>query len=112
MEARAVGRGIRVSTRKVRLVVDVVRGRRVSEALALLQFMPRAGASEVAAIIKSAVANAENNYQMTPDALVIKSINANEGQRSKRFLPRSRGRVSPVLKRSSHVTVVLEEKED
>lgn len=112
MEAKAQGKFIKISPRKVRLVVDVVRGRPVGEALAMLRFLPRAAASEIAAVIKSAAANAENNYQMTPDALVIKSIMANEGPRTKRFLPRSRGRVSPIVKRTSHVTVVLEEKED
>ena len=111
MEARAVAKFVRVSPRKARLVVDVVRGRMVADALAMLQFMPNAAAHEVSKVIKSAAANAENNYQMTPDDLIIRSIVADDGPRQKRFLPRSRGRVSPIQKRTSHISVVVEEKE-
>ena len=109
MEVRAITRGVRVSPQKVRLVVDVVRGKKVEEALAILRFLPSPTARIVAKTIKSAAANAENNYQMSPAALKVVKIFADQGPTLERFRPRARGRVSPILKRSSHITVVVEE---
>ena len=109
MQVRATARGVRVSPKKVRLILDTVRGKPVSEAMAILRFLPSPTARLVAKTVKSASANAENNYQMAPTSLRIVKIFADEGPMMKRFRPRSRGRVSPILKRSSHITVVVEE---
>lgn len=110
MEVRAVAKYIRVSSRKVRLVVDLVRGRPVNEAMALLRFMPQSAARDVASVIKSAVANAEQNNHMSAEDLFISRIMADEGPTMKRFRPRAHGRASPILKRSTHITVVVDEK--
>jgi large subunit ribosomal protein L22 len=109
MEVRATSRDTGVSPRKVRLLVNMVRGRKVDEALTLLRFAPTPTARVVAKVIKSAAANAENNFQMTAADLKIVSILADEARTLKRFRPRSRGRASPILKRSSHITVIVAE---
>ena len=109
MEVGAVSRDTGVSPRKVRRLVDTVRGRQVDEALTLLKFAPTPTAQIVTKAIKSAVANAENNYQMTPADLKIVKIFADEARTLKRFRPRARGRASHILKRSSHITVVVAE---
>ena len=111
MEVRAVVKDTGVSPRKVRLLVDMVRGRKVDEALNMLRFTPSPTARVVAKVIKSAAANAESGFQMIPSDLKIVRIFADEARTSKRFRPRSRGRVSPILKRSSHITVVVAEEE-
>ncbi len=111
MEVRAVTKDTGVSSRKVRLLVDMVRGKKVEEALTMLRFTPSPTARVVAKVIKSAAANAENDFQMTPADLKIVRIFADEARTLKRFRPRSRGRTSPILKRSSHITVVVAEKE-
>jgi len=111
MEVRAVAKNIRRSPRKVRLVVDAVRGKSVEEAIAILRFLPHGASKEVLNVVRSAAANAENNFQMSPEDLYIKSIFADEGPVFKRFRARSRGMASPILKRSSHITVVVEERE-
>lgn len=111
MEVKARAKYIRISPRKVRPVADMVRGKKVDEALSLLKFSPTPAARLVAKVVKSAAANAENNFQMEPADLRIVNIFADEGRRLKRFRPRARGRVSPVLRRSSHITVVVEEQE-
>jgi large subunit ribosomal protein L22 len=110
MEVRAVAKYIRISSRKVRLVVDLVRGRPVNEAMNLLRFMPQSAARDVSAVIKSAVANAEQNNHMSAEDLFITRIMADEGPTMKRFRPRAHGRASPILKRSTHITVVVDEK--
>ena len=112
MEVRAVAKGIRVSPRKMRLIVDMVRGKKVDEALDILKFTPTPKAQIVAKVVKSAAANAENNFQMSPQDLRIVNIFANEGRTMKRYRPRARGRVSPILKRSSHITVIVGDKEN
>lgn len=109
MEVNAVSKDTGITARKVRLLVDMVRGRSVDEALALLQFTPSPTAKIVAKTIKSAAANAENNYQMTPSELKIVRIFADEARTLKRFRARARGRASTILKRSSHITVVVAE---
>jgi large subunit ribosomal protein L22 len=110
MEVKATAKFIRRSPRKVRLVLDAVRGKSVDEALAILRFLPQAGARDVYSVVKSAAANAENNYQMAPEDLVISRIFADEGPTFKRFRARARGMASPILKRTSHITVVVEER--
>ena len=110
MEVRATAKYIRTSPRKVKLVADAVRGRPVPEALAALGLMPQIAAYEVAKVVKSAAANAENNYGMSPSDLYVVRVLANEGPTLKRWRPRAHGRVSPLLKRSSHITVIVDER--
>lgn len=107
LEVRAVERHVRMSPQKVRLVLDVVRGKPVSEALAILRFLPQRAAVPVAKAVQSAAANAENNFNMDPSELVIARAAADEGRTLKRWRPRARGRVNQILKRSSHITVVV-----
>ena len=109
MEVRAVAKDTGVSPRKVRPLVDMIRGKKVDEALTILRFTPTPTARVVAKVVKSAAANAENNFQMSPSDLKIVSTYVNEAQTMKRFRPRSRGRASPILKRSSHITVIVAE---
>jgi len=111
MEVKAIAKDTGVSPRKVRLLVDMVRGKTVDEALTMLRFAPTPTAKVVAKAIKSAAANAENNYQMTPSDLEIVSIFADEARTMKRFRARARGRASSILKRSSHITVIVAERE-
>jgi large subunit ribosomal protein L22 len=110
MQVRAVAKNIRRSPQKVRLVVDAVRGRSVNEALTMLQFMPQGAARDVYKVVKSAAANAENNYELDINDLYIHRIYVDEGPTLKRFRARPYGRVAPRLKRSSHITAVVEEK--
>ena len=111
MEARAVLRGVRISVQKVRPVVDLVRGKPVQQALAVLRNMPHKAAAEVARTIQSAAANAENNYRMAPEELIVKTIFADEGPALKRMVPRARGRANVIRKRSSHITVIVDDGE-
>jgi len=110
VEARAVAKYIRMSPRKVRLVVDLVRGRDVDEALTMLRFTPKAAARVVAKAIASAAANADEAYGISSDELYISEIMADAGPTLKRGRAGPRGRYKPILKRSSHITVVLAEK--
>ena len=112
MEVRAVSKDNGISPRKVRLFVDMVRGKKVEEALEALRFMPSPTAQAVAKVIKSAAANAENVFQMSIADLRIVKIFADEARTLRRFRARARGRASPILKRSSHITVVVAEEED
>jgi large subunit ribosomal protein L22 len=112
MEVRAVAKDTGVSPRKVRPLVDMVRGKKVDEALTVLKFAPTPIARVVAKAVKSAAANAENNFQMSPSELKIVNIFADEARTLKRYRPRARGRVSPILKRSSHITVIVAEQGD
>jgi len=111
MKVRAVAKDVGISPRKVRLVVNMVRGKKINEALAILSFSPTPTAKAVAKLIKSAAANAENNFQMSPAELRITDIFADPGHTLKRFRPQSRGRASPILKRSSNITVLVTEEE-
>ena len=111
MEVRAISKNTGVSPRKVRLLLAMVRGKKVDEALTVLRFTPSPTARMVAKVIKSAAANAENGFQMSPPDLKIVRIFADEAPTLKRYRPRSRGRVSPILKRSSHITVIVAEQE-
>jgi large subunit ribosomal protein L22 len=110
-EVRAVAKYVPMSPRKVRLVVDQVRGMEVDEALAILKFTPKAAAKQVAKVIKSAIANAEQNFGMSREDLYISQIFADGGPTHKRWKAGARGRAKPRLKRSSHITVILEEME-
>ncbi len=111
MEVRAVAKDTGISSRKVRLLVDMVRGKKVDEALAVLRFTKTPTARVVAKVVKSAAANAENNFQMSPSDLKIAKIFADEAPTLKRFRPRARGVASHILKRSSHITVIVTEQE-
>ena len=109
MQVRAVAKDTGISPRKVRLLVDMIRGKKVAEALTVLRFAPTPTARVVAKVVKSAAANAENNFQMSPADMKIVSIYVDEARTMKRFRPRARGRASPILKRSSHITVIVAE---
>ena len=111
MEVRAVSKDVGVSPRKVRLHVDMVRGHKVADALSMLKFSISPTANLVAKTVKSAVANAENNYHMDPSELKIVKIFADEARTLKRYRARARGRMSPILKRSSHITVIVSDME-
>jgi len=111
MEVKAVAKDTGISPRKVRPLVDMVRGKKVDEALTILRFAPTPTARVVAKVVKSAAANAENNFQMSPSDLKIVNVFADEARSLKRFRPRARGRVSHIVKRSSHITVIVAEVE-
>ena len=106
-EARAISKNVRITPRKARLVMDLVRGKSVKEALGLLANTNKAASEPVAKLIKSAAANAVNNFGMDEDSLYIAEIWANDGLRMKRYLPRAKGSASGLVKRSCHLTVVL-----
>ena len=106
-EARAIAKNVRVTPRKVRLVIDLVRGKDVKEALGLLANLNKAAAVPVAKLIKSAAANATNNFGMDEDKLYIATIYANDGLRMKRYMPRAKGSASGLVRRCSHITVVV-----
>ena len=106
-EAKAIAKNVRVTPRKVRLVIDLVRGLQVKQALGILANVHKAASEPVAKVIKSAAANATNNFGMDEDALYIAEIYATDGLRMKRYLPRAKGSASGLVKRSSHITVVV-----
>jgi large subunit ribosomal protein L22 len=108
MEVRALAADQPVAPRKVRLVLNMILGRSVDEALTLLQFMPQRSARIVWKVVKSAAANAENNFDLNPDGLRVKKAVAGDARTLKRFRARSRGRMAPTLKRYSHIEVVVE----
>jgi large subunit ribosomal protein L22 len=107
----ATAKYLRRSTRKTRLVTQVIIGKPVEEAAALLRFMPQGAARDVAKVLKSAAANAENNHDLSVDDLVVADAIANEGPTIKRFRPRAQGRAFPIHKPMTHVTVVVESRE-
>ena len=111
MEAKAQVKTVRIASRKVKLVIDAIRGKDVGEALAILEHTPKAAAPVVEKLLKSAVANAEHNYSMDTDNLYIKEIYVGEGPTLKRIRPRAQGSATQILKRTSHTTVVVAEKE-
>ena len=106
-EARAIAKNVRVTPRKVRLVIDLVRGLPVKQALGILANVNKAASVPVSKLIKSAAANATNNFGMDEDALYIAEIYATDGLRMKRYLPRAKGSASGLVKRSSHITCVV-----
>jgi large subunit ribosomal protein L22 len=109
VEVKAVAKDTGLSTTRVRPLVNLVRGKKVAEALRILQFTPTPKAKYLAKLVKSAAANAENNYQMDPADLKIVKIWADEARVMRRYRPRSRGRASPIIKHSCHITVVVSE---
>ena len=112
MEAKAIAKYVRVSPRKAGQICSLVRGKNVDEALAILKFTPRGAAADIAKVVKSAKANAENNHEMNAENLYIASIVANQGPTIKRFMPRAQGRATMIRKRTSHIEVVLKEKKE
>lgn len=110
MEAKAVAKYVRITPYKARAVIDLIRGKDVGEALSILRFTPRAAAGPVEKVIRSAVANAEHNYDMDADSLYIAEAYADGGPTMKRYRPRAQGRIYPILKRSCHITVVVKER--
>ena len=112
MEARAVARYVRVSPRKARLVVDLIRGKSVEEAATILAFTPRAAAEVVEKTLNSAVANAEKNLRIKRDDLYVSTTFVDEGPTLKRIRPRAMGRASRIDKRTSHITVVVKQREE
>jgi len=111
MRVSATAKYIRRSTRKTRLVTQAIVGRPVEEAAAILQFMPQGAARDVARVLKSATANAENNHDLPADELFVAEATANEGPTVKRWRPRAQGRAFPINKPMTHVTVVVENRE-
>jgi large subunit ribosomal protein L22 len=112
VEVKAVAKNTGLPASKVRPLADMVRGKQVDEALTILRFTPTPKAKVVAKVVRSAAANAENNFQMDPADLFIVRIFVDEATRMRRFRPRSRGRASPIRKNSSHITVVVAEQEE
>ncbi|MFC6274295.1 50S ribosomal protein L22 [Levilactobacillus tangyuanensis] len=110
--AQATAKTVRIAARKIRLVIDLIRGKSVAEALAILQFTPRGASPVVAKVLNSAIANAENNFDLDRQDLVVSEAYVNEGPTLKRFRPRAKGSASPINKRTSHITVVVSEKEE
>jgi len=109
-EARATAYDVRVTPRKARLVCDLVRGKNVNEALGILANVNKAASPIVAKVIRSASANAINNYSFSEEKLYVAEIYANDGLKMKRFLPRAKGSASGLVKRTSHITVVVKER--
>ncbi|MEC9488445.1 MAG: 50S ribosomal protein L22 [Halanaerobium sp.] len=112
MEARAVARYVRVSPRKTRQVMDLVRGKDIGEAFNILRFTPKKPAGIIEKVLKSAVANAENNFDMDPDILYVAKAYVDEGPTMKRIQPRAMGQANLIRKRTSHITIIVSEKEE
>ena len=110
--ASATARFVRVTPMKARRVIDLVRGKSVSEALAILKYAPQGAAKPVAKVVASAAANAETNFGLDPRTLVISEAYANEGPTMRRFQPRAQGRAFMIRKRTSHITVVVESQKE
>ena len=111
MPVRAVSTNTGISVKKVKPIIDLVRGKKVDDALQVLRFLPSPIAARVAKVVKSAASNAENELLARSSALTIVEIFANEGPRLKRFRARARGRVAKIIRRNSHITVVVDEQE-
>jgi large subunit ribosomal protein L22 len=107
----ATAKYIRGSTRKTHLITRSIIGKRVEEAAAALRFMPQHAARDVAAVLKSATANAENNHNLSAEDLFVAEAHANEGPTMKRFQPRAQGRAFPIHKPMTHLTVIVEDRE-
>jgi large subunit ribosomal protein L22 len=112
MQAKAVAKTVRIAPRKARLVIDLIRGKNVGEALATLRLTQRGASPVVEKLLNSAIANAEHNYEMDPENLYVSEAFVNEGVTLKRFRPRAMGRARQINKRTSHITVVVSEKKE
>lgn len=110
MEARAIAKYVRMSPTKVGVVLDLIRGKNIQEAFAILQYTPKDAAVAINKVLKSAVANAENNYDLDKNRLYVAEAYANQGPTLKRFRPRAQGRAYRILKRTSHITLVVKER--
>jgi len=109
-QAKAHLSHIRITPRKARLVVDLIRGKKVGDAISILRHTPRAASPIVEKLLNSAIANAEHNFSLDPNKLVVSEVYVNEGPTMKRFQPRSQGRAFSIFKRTSHITLVVSEK--
>lgn len=107
MQAKAIAKHVRISPRKARLVIDLIRGKAVGEAISILRHTPRAASPIIEKVLNSAIANAEHNNNLDPNTLVVQAAYVNEGPTMKRFRPRAQGRASRINKRTSHITVVV-----
>ena len=112
MQAKAVVKYVRVSPRKARIVVDKIRGKEVVDALDILRFNERAISEVVSKVVASAAANAESKYGVRPENLVIKAAYVDEGPTMKRYRPRAKGSASPIMKRTSHITIIVATREE
>jgi len=110
MEVRASAQRVRISPRKARLVVDMVRGKKVTDAIEIMKFVPNKAAGDIEKLLRSVAANAENNYDLDPNDLWIKAIFADDASQMRRFKPKARGRVGRIIRRSTHITVIAEER--
>ena len=110
-EARATLKFARISSRKVKIVADLIRGKDVDEALAIMKFTPKASSEVLEKLLKSAITNAENNHDMKHENLYVAEIFANQGPTLKRIRPAAKGSAVRIRKRTSHITIVLKEKE-
>ena len=111
MRVSATAKYLRGSTRKARLVTTAIKGKPVEEAAALLKFMPQYAAKDVARVLHSATANAENNHNLSAEDLVVVEAHANEGPTLKRWQPRAQGRAFPIHKGQTHITIVVADQE-
>ena len=106
----ATAKYIRISARKVKIVIDLIRGKDVTEAEAILMYTPKAASEPTLKLLRSAIANAENNLEMSRDTLYVAEVYANQGPTLRRYRPRSRGSATRIRKRTSHITIILDEK--
>lgn len=112
MQAKAVAKTVRIAPRKARLVIDLIRGKQVGEALSILKFTPKAASPVIEKVLNSAIANAEHNYDMDANNLVVEKAYVDEGPTLKRFRPRARGSASQINKRTSHITIVVSDQKE
>ncbi|MGO2696575.1 MAG: 50S ribosomal protein L22 [Bavariicoccus seileri] len=110
--ATATAKTVRIAPRKVRLVIDLIRGKKVGEAIAVLKYKQRSASPVIEKVLLSAIANAEHNFDLDIENLVVTEAYVNEGPTMKRFRPRAKGSASPILKRTSHITIVVSESEE
>ena len=108
--ARATVKNVRITSRKVKIVIDLIRGKKADDAMAILKYTPKSAAPVVEKLLASAIANAENNLQLNREDLYVAEVYANQGPTFKRYWARSHGRADVILKRTSHITVVLDQK--
>lgn len=111
MESRSYIRNVRISPSKVKIVCDLIRGKSAAEAAAILRFTPKSASTPLSAVLKNAVANAENNYEMDVEKLYISEVFACPGAIMKRVMPRAKGRADRINKRTSHITLAVKEKD-
>ena len=111
MQARAIAKYVRISPLKVNFICNEIRGKNVDDALSILKFTPKRGAKVLEKVLNSAIANAENNFNLDRDNLIVGEAYANDGPRMKRFRPKAKGMAYPIVKRSSHIGVVVKERE-